>query len=62
MTKTTLGYAFLLVAAFLVGLVGTLAASRAVLRAGSVPAVVHERPISAPHAPQPRAPRHTVDC
>jgi hypothetical protein len=62
MTKTTLGYTLLLVAAFLVGLVGTLAASRAVLRAGAVPAVVHERPVSAPTAPRPRVVRRTVDC
>ncbi len=62
MTKTTLTYAFLLVAAFLVGLVGTLAAGRAVLRAGNAPAVMHERPVSAPPAPRPRATRNTVDC
>jgi hypothetical protein len=62
MTKTTLGYALLLVAAFLVGLVGTLAASRAVLRAGNVPAVVHERPVSAPPAQRPRVNRSSVDC
>lgn len=61
MTKTTLGYALLLIAAFLVGLVGTLAASRAVLRAGNVPAVVQERPVSAPPAKHTRVVRNT-DC
>ncbi len=62
MTKTTLGYALLLIAAFLVGLVGTLAASRAVLRAGNVPAVAKERPVSAPTAPRPHVAHGTVDC
>lgn len=61
MTKTTLGYALLLIAAFLVGLVGTLAASRAVLRAGNGSAVVQERPASAPPAKRTRVVRHT-DC
>jgi hypothetical protein len=62
MTKTTLAYGFLLVVAFVVGLCGTLAASRAVLRMQHGRVIGIERPASAPEAPRPARNRAAIDC
>ncbi len=62
MTKTTFTYGFLLVVAFMVGLVGTLTASRAVLRMQSDRVITIERPASAPVAPRTHRSSKAVDC
>jgi hypothetical protein len=62
MTKTTLAYGFLLVVAFVVGLCGTLVASRAVLRMQSGRVIGIERPASVPAAPRPSRSHRAIDC
>ena len=60
--STTIGYGLLLVIAFVVGLCGTLAASRAVLRMGIAAPRAVERPVSVPAGPQRFVISKTVPC
>jgi hypothetical protein len=63
MLKTTIfGYGLLLVMAFVLGLVGTLAASSAVLRMRVAPGQVVELPIYAPVTPHAPPAQLTVEC
>jgi hypothetical protein len=60
---TTLGYALLLVVAFIVGLCGTLAASRAVMRLHQPkPITSAGQPVSTPEPPRAPVVRLPVEC
>ncbi len=59
---TTLGYALLLVIAFVVGLCGTLAASRAVLQMGIAAPRAVERPTSVPAGQHRFIITHSIPC
>jgi hypothetical protein len=59
---TTIAYAFLLLIAFVVGLCGTLAASRAVMREWDPRSGGIDRPASAPARPTPVRRWQGVEC